>query len=128
MFAIDTNIMVRFLTGDHPKQSAKAREFIETHEIYVSRTVVLESEWVLRGVYGFEPAQIYKALRAFAGLPRVTVESPLQLAQALEHAEKGMDFADAFQLASMTDCEAMITFDKAFIKMARKLGSSIREP
>jgi predicted nucleic-acid-binding protein len=127
MFAIDTNI--RYLTNDHPKQSAKARELVEGHELYVSLTVMLESEWVLRGVYDFAPAQIYKALRAFAGLPHVTLESPSQVAQALDHAEKGMDFADAIHLTSGADCDAMITFDKTFIKMARKAGTEkVREP
>jgi predicted nucleic-acid-binding protein len=129
MFAIDTNIVIRYLTGDHLKQSAKARDLVEAHDVYVSKTVMLETEWVLRGVYGFSPAQIYKALRAFAGLPSVTLESASQVAQAVDLAEKGLDFADALHLAGMAECEAMVTFDKRFIKMARKAGAgNICEP
>ncbi len=129
MLAIDTNIVIRYLTNDHPKQATKARELVEAHDVYVTRTVMLESEWVLRGVYEFTPARIYKALRAFAGLPRVTLESPSQVAQALDHAEKGMDFADALHLAGSEACDAMVTFDKTFIKMARKEGTEkVREP
>jgi predicted nucleic-acid-binding protein len=129
MHAIDTNVVVRYLTGDHPEQSAKARDFIDRHRVFISKTVMLESEWVLRGVYGFAPSRIYRALRAFAGLPSVSLESPALLAKALDYAEQGLDFADALHLTSMGDCEAMITFDLKFIKMARKAGAeNVCEP
>ena len=42
--------------------------------VFISRTVLLESEWVLRSVYGFAGKEVAAALRAFAGLPRVSVE------------------------------------------------------
>ena len=48
MDAIDTNVIVRYLTGDHPRQSAKARSLIETRPVHVATTVLLETEWVLR--------------------------------------------------------------------------------
>jgi predicted nucleic acid-binding protein len=129
MLAIDTNIAVRYLTGDHPKQSSKARELIDGHDVYVGKTVMLEVEWVLRGVYGFTPAEICKGLRAFAGHPRVSIENPALVSRALDLAEQGLDFADALHLASMADCEAMITFDRNFIKLARKAGTEmVREP
>src|ERR1700710_417626 len=74
MLAVDTNLIVRYLTGDHPKQSAKARAVIDGEDVFVSTTVVLETEWVLRSVYSYDPAQICAALRAFAGLSRVSLE------------------------------------------------------
>jgi predicted nucleic-acid-binding protein len=129
MLAIDTNIVVRYLTGDHPKQSSRARDLIDGHEVYVSKTVMLEVEWVLRGVYGFTAAEIYNGLRAFAGHPSVIIESPALVSRALELAEMGLDFADALHLTSMADCEAMITFDRDFIKLARRARAEmVREP
>jgi len=129
MLAIDTNIIVRYLTGDHSKQSLKARDLIDGHDVYVSKTVMLEVEWVLRGVYGFTPAAICNGLRAFAGHPRVCIESPALVSRALDLAELGLDFADALHLVSMADCEAMLTFDRNFIKLARKAGAEmVREP
>ena len=129
MIAIDTNILVRYLTGDNPAQSRMARVLVDRAEIFVGRTVMLESEWVLRSVYGYTAGQVCRALRAFAGLPRVTVESPAVLAQALDLAERGMDFADALHLLAATDCEAMATFDRGFIKAAKAAGlEGVEEP
>jgi predicted nucleic acid-binding protein len=74
MLAIDTNIVVRYLTADHPGQSPKAKALINSKDVFVCTTVLLETEWVLRSVYGFAPADIVKALAAFAGPSRVTLE------------------------------------------------------
>jgi predicted nucleic acid-binding protein len=52
MLAIDTNLIVRYLTGDHPEQSPKARALIDSEDVFVCTTVLLETEWVLRSVYG----------------------------------------------------------------------------
>ena len=52
MLAIDTNVIVRYLTGDHPQQARKARTLIESEHVFVCTTVLLETEWVLRSVYG----------------------------------------------------------------------------
>ena len=129
MLAIDTNILVRYLTGDHPKQSAKARTLVDGHEVYVGGTVMLETEWVLRGVYGFTPAQVCRALRAFAGLAQVSIETPARIAQALDRAERGMDFADALHLGGAEDCEAFVTFDRKLVKAAQSAGiDTVREP
>jgi predicted nucleic acid-binding protein len=114
MQAIDTNLIVRYLTGDHPEQSARARVLIDTAEVFVATTVLLESEWVLRSVYGFAPARLVTALRAFAGLPRVTLGAPASLAKALDWMATGVDFADALHLAGARGCDAFITFDQRF--------------
>ena len=119
MRAVDTNIVVRYLTGDEQVQAAKARAVVDAGNVYVSTTVFLESEWVLRSVYSFAGKEVAAALRAFAGLPDVSVENPVLLAAALDHAEKGMDFADALHLAAAARCEAMLTFDRRFIQTAK---------
>lgn len=77
MIAIDTNIVVRYLTGDHPAQSAKARALIDPEKAFVSVTVMLEIGWLLRSAYGYAPGDVVAALRAFARLPIVTVAEGL---------------------------------------------------
>jgi adenosylhomocysteinase len=72
MLAIGTNLIVRYLTGDHPKQSPRARKLIDGQPVFAATTVILEVERVLRSTYGYRPADIARALRAFAGLPTVT--------------------------------------------------------
>lgn len=122
MRAIDTNLLVRFLTGDDPQQSVRAREIVEGGEIYVAITVFLEAEWVLRSTYEFDPVRICSILEAFAGLPGVTVEDPDLLAQAIALARDGIDFADALHLGRAQGCEAFVTFDRKLVKAARGLG------
>jgi len=124
MIAVDTNIVVRYLTGDHPRQSIKARALIDGKNVFVSRTVMLECEWVLRSVYGYSPLEVCKALRAFAGLPRVLVEDLGMVVQALDFAESGLDFADALHLAAAGGCDTFATFDRTFVKRATHAGLS----
>ena len=128
MRAIDTNIVVRYLTGDDPVQGPRARAAIDAGPVFASTTVLLESEWVLRSVYGFSASEVARALRDFAGLPEVSVENPILLAEALDHAEQGMDFADALHLGAATQCEAMLTFDRGFIKAAKDTSPPVLEP
>ena len=128
MRAIDTNVVVRYLTGDDPGQAARARATVEARHVFVSTTVLLESEWVLRSVYGFAGKEVAAALRAFAGLPGVSVESLDMLAEAFDRAEKGMDFADALHLGTAARCEALLTFDRRFIETARDAAVRVMEP
>ena len=128
MRAIDTNVVVRYLTRDDPVQAPRARAVVDAGPVFVSTTVLLESEWVLRSVYGFAGTQVAQAIRDFAGLPGVSVESPTLLAEALVRAEQGMDFADALHLGAASRCEAMLTFDRRFIDMAKDGPVRVMEP
>lgn len=105
MLAIDTNLIVRYLTRDHAKQSARARALIDGEPVFVAITIVLEVEWVLRSAYAYQAADVARALRVFAGLPTVTVEDGAMVAAALDLAEKGMDFADALHLTRTGHCK-----------------------
>lgn len=118
MRAIDTNVIVRFLTGDDKRQAKAARAAIEAGDIFIATTVLLETEWVLRSGYGFSLEQIAKGLRGLAGLPGVTVEAPSQLAQALDWMSHGIDFADGLHLATAEGCDAFLSFDRKLIKAA----------
>ena len=128
MRAVDTNVVVRYLTGDDPGQAARARAVIDAGDVFVSTTVLLESEWVLRSVYGLSRTEVATALRAFAGLPGLSLESPAVLSEALDHAERGMDFADALHLGAAARCEALLTFDLRFIEQAGGTPVKVMEP
>ena len=60
MLAIDTNLIVRYLTGDHPRQSARAKALIDGNDVFVCTTVLLEAElgmaWKLHRMWGI-PAE-----------------------------------------------------------------------
>ncbi|WP_457796415.1 type II toxin-antitoxin system VapC family toxin [Methylocystis sp. S23] len=129
MIAIDTNVVVRFLANDHYQQASKARALIEQNRIFVTLTVLLEAEWVLRSDYGFSPTALVTAFRAFAGLPNIVVQDPSALAKALEWMDAGMDFADALHLAQMGASEAFATFDVRLVKIAKQVqAAEIWEP
>ena len=129
MLAIDTNLVVRYLTGDHPQQSAKAKAVINREEVFVSTTVMLETEWVLRSAYGFDAKRVCKALRDFGGLATVLFEDSSLVAFALDRMEDGMDFADALHLGRAASCDAFLTFDQRFVRSARVMGlAKVRLP
>ncbi len=128
MLAIDANLIVRYMTDDHPKQSPRARALIDGQAVFVTITVILEVEWVLRSAYGYRSVEVVRALRAFAGLPTVTIEDSSTVAAALDLSEKGMDFADALHLEKSAHCEGFMTFDRKFIKTAKAAGcDNVRE-
>ncbi len=122
MIAIDTNVVVRYLTGDHPDQSPRARALVDGQPVFVPVTVTLETEWVLRAAYGYKSADVVHALRAFGGLPTVTLEDAATVAEALDRAERGMDFADALHLGKSSHCDGFASFDRKFVKAAQAAG------
>ena len=129
MIAIDTNVVVRFLLNDDPDQAERARRLIEAEEVFVPTSVLLETEWVLRGAYKRPQALILELLRAFLGLPNVTVQDWQVATMALEWAERGMDFADALHLAGCHSCDAFATFDRHLSDTARMVGAiPVRAP
>jgi predicted nucleic-acid-binding protein len=129
VLAVDTNVVVRYLTGDHPRQFARAKAVIDAGDVFLSTTVLLETEWVLRSLYRYPATRIAAALRALAGLAEINLEEPSAAAQALEWFERGLDFADALHLAKAAGCDAMLTFDRAFARSAIGLsGIAVRAP
>jgi predicted nucleic-acid-binding protein len=122
VLAVDTNIIVRYLTGDHPEQFAKASALIHGEDVYVCTTVLLETEWVLRRGYRFSRDQILGALTAIAGLPRVNLEDPALAAKALDWMRRGLDFVDALHLAKAEGCEAFVSFDQRFAAVTNDLS------
>ena len=88
-------------------------------------TVLLEVDWVLRSAYGQRAADVARALRAFGGLPSVTYDDAPVVAEALDRADRGMDFADAQHLGKSLICDRFVSFDQKFIKAARREGVEI---
>jgi predicted nucleic-acid-binding protein len=129
MIAIDTNVVVRFLVNDDPEQAQRARRLIESEDVFLSTTVLLETEWVLRVAYKRSRARLLEMLRAFLGLPRVIAQDLRVAITALEWAERGMDFADALHLAGAAACDAFLTFDRRLANAAARLGAgTVRAP
>jgi predicted nucleic-acid-binding protein len=119
MLAVDTKVVVRYLVRDDDAQSARARDIIRSGHIFVSLTVILECEWVLRSFYGFSRPETIGALEAFCGTPDVSVGDAAAVERAFRLTELGLDFADALHLAQARGCQAFVTFDKRLTRRAR---------
>lgn len=124
MTAVDTNVLVRLLTGDDPAQAAAARALFESEHVWIAKTVLLETAWVLRSLYGFEDETIRGALTKLLGLRSVSVEDTRAVASALTLTSEGLEFADALHLTSTPEGATFASFDGAFVKRATRAGVS----
>lgn len=126
MISPDTNLLVRLLTRDDEAQAERAAHHLESQEFRVAKTVLLETEWVLRHAYSLTPAAVNRAFRALLGLPGASVEDPVAVADALDWHREGMDFADALHLASSREADRFLTFDRPLVRRAGDLGTGVR--
>lgn len=129
MIGLDTNVLARYYIDDATDAQAQqqrlaARRLIDSgRALMVSKTVVLELEWVMRGYYGFAPADAASVLRHLLSLPHVTIEDRSTVEQAVSNSEAGLDFADALHHASYRACANMASFDdRKFARRAKTLG------
>lgn len=123
MIAFDTNLLVRVLVDDHPEQVAVVRQLIASDSIFISRTVLLETEWVLRARYKKTRDQLSAFFSALLEVDNTVVEDAEAVSHALEWYAQGADFADALHLA-VCGKAVMHTFDRDFCKSARKAGTT----
>ncbi|MGD0695977.1 MAG: type II toxin-antitoxin system VapC family toxin [Terriglobia bacterium] len=122
MLAVDTNVLVRYLLRDDADQAARAVELISHNEVWIPKSVLLETEWVLRRVYGFSPGNILDSFQKLAGIPTVFFEDELTVSLAMDWAKQGLDFADALHLASARNADGFSTFDRELAKRAKPLS------
>ncbi len=129
MIGLDTNVLARYYIDDEAdaeaqRQRAAARRLIESgRPLMVSKSVILELEWVMRGYYGFDQAEVASAMRHLLEQAHISVEDRDVVEQALFNCEAGIDFADALHHASYRSCRSVATFDdRKFARRAKKLG------
>ena len=118
MKSVDTNVVLRFLVRDDLTRATQARETIR-EGIFVSYTVLMETEWVLRSGYGWNRERIASALSGFVAIDRVTVSNLEDLRWALDRYLAGADCADMLHLIISSGHDAFVTFDRS---IARKVG------
>lgn len=121
MIALDTNILARLVINDDPLQAKQAAALIDGGSaLFVSVTVMLELEWVLRGAYQLERAAILKTFEYLVSIRTISFERPSCLEQALHYYALGFDFADALHHAAIAHCDGFATFDKKLVKLAAR--------
>ena len=119
--AIDTDVLVRFVTRDDEHQAQLAKSAIEAADtVVVSTTVLCETVWVLSRAFKLPRQRITEVLRAFIASDRVQVNR-LEVEAGLAFLGLGRDFADGVILlhAEQERVDQMVTFDRAFAAAAR---------
>ena len=126
MRAIDTNVLARFFVDDaDDPQVAKQRPAAVaalSERCFVSVTVLLELEWVMRGFYALPVRDISRVLRALASIEHVTLEDRDRVLVALDAFDNGLDFADALHIARSARASGFASFDRRLAKRARGLA------
>jgi predicted nucleic-acid-binding protein len=123
--ALDTNVLARFFIDDADDvQAARQRPAavaVLSERSYVSVTVLLEFEWVMRGFYELPRKDVLRVLRALASIEHITLEDRDAVLAALEAYDKGLDFADALHVMRSSRAATFATFDRQLVKRAKAL-------
>jgi predicted nucleic-acid-binding protein len=91
--------------------------------IFISKTVILEFQWVLRSVYRLSPEAIASAIESLLVAEDISIEDASAVRQAIHWFKNGMDPADALHLASSAHADAFLTFDTSLRRRAATFGA-----
>lgn len=122
MIAIDTNVLVRLLVVDDSAQCDAARALVESQRVLILRTVLLETEWVLRSRFGLERSLIHRFLDGLAETSGIEIEAESATRRAIDAYAKGVDFADALHASAAAI--PFYTFDEKLLKQRRRIAGS----
>jgi predicted nucleic-acid-binding protein len=130
VIAVDTNVLVRVLTNDDPAQARRAMALLRSGPVWIAKSVLLETEWVLRFTYGLTVPAIGGAFTRVLGTRGIDVKDRPAVERALGWHAAGMDFADALHLASSGSATDFASFDRRMAKAARRASAtpSVRAP
>jgi predicted nucleic-acid-binding protein len=82
---IDTNVLIRHLTGDPPELAARAAAYLQVEqELFLADLVVAESVYVLESFYEAPHVQVAEAVRSLLALTSMVVVDPALLLRAIE--------------------------------------------
>lgn len=129
MIGLDTNILVRYLTQDDPRQSRRATRLIEQELSertpgFIPVVVLVETCWVLKRLYDATQDEVRVTVCDLLDARQLVVEHRLAVARAvLRLCKRAGDFADALiaECAAQAGCERTVTFDKAAAKVGMTL-------
>ena len=117
--AVDTNVLVRYLTWDDEGQAIEAADTIEGAEAIIVPTIVLcELVWVLKRAYRYAGREIIDILRRLVAIREVEIERPAAEA-GIAMLARGADFADGIvrHEADRATCDRLFTFDQSFARL-----------
>ncbi len=112
---IDTNILVRHLTGDPPEMAARATAYLGIErQLLLTDLVVAETVYVLESFYEAPRGQVAEAVRSLVTFESIVCVDPAPLLRAIEVYETDrIDFAEAYlaACAESTGVGRLASFD-----------------
>ena len=120
MRAVDTNVLVRLITRDDPRQVAAADSFVASGG-WVGHLVLAETTWVLSTVYDLAPAAIAAAVDMLLNHEHVTIQDAEVVTAALGQYRRSprLDFSDCLVLETARKAGHLPigTFDRQLAKL-----------
>lgn len=121
MIGLDTNVLVRYVTQDDPKQAAAATKLFEQalsveRPGFVCLVTLSELAWVLADCYDADKARIVAVIDGLLASRQIIVEEPERVWRALRAWEQSSaDFSNALvgEILAANGCDKVVTFDKA---------------
>jgi predicted nucleic-acid-binding protein len=120
---IDTNVLVRHLTGDPPEMAKRATRFLSKSspgDLVLVDLVVAEVVYVLESFYKAPRGQVAEAVRSIIGFDAITVVDQETLLRTIEIYEvERLDFAEAYlvAVAESADIAQVVSFDQSIDRM-----------
>jgi predicted nucleic acid-binding protein len=127
---VDSNVLVRHLTGDPPDQARQATRFLHSGEqLILVDLVVAEVVYVLESVYRVGRARVAELVRAILGFSAVAVPDEALLLRTLEVYEAyGVHFAESYlaACAELSGVRVVASFDRDidYVSTIRRLDPS----
>lgn len=119
---VDTNVLVRHLTGDPPAMAERATAFLASQlELYLADLVVAETVYVLESFYKAPREQVAEAMRSLAAMRSMITADPALLLRAIEVYEiDRLDFAEAYLVAcaESTGIGRIASFDRTIDRVS----------
>ena len=119
---VDTNILVRHLTGDPPEMAARSTAYLrEESELLLADLVAAETVYVLESFYAAPRHQVAQAIRSLIAFDSVVCVDPALLLRAIEVYETDrIDFAEAYLVAcaESTGVGTIASFDRSLDRVA----------
>jgi predicted nucleic acid-binding protein len=114
---VDTNVLVRHLTGDPPGMAAHATRYLRRErQLLLTDLIVAETVFVLSSYYEAPREQVAESIRSLLALASVATVDQALLLRAVEVYEADrLDFAEAYQVAcaESTGVGKIASFDRS---------------
>jgi len=127
VIGLDTNVLVRYVVQDEPRQSAAATRLMEKtlsaeNPGFIAVITLCEIVWVLTECYHADRQRIRAVIEGLLGTKQIVVEAPELVWKALRAwQDSSADLSDALigEIAAAAGAGKVVTFDKAAARLER---------